>query len=75
MSKLQVEDHLKMETCIYLFDKKCELSYKKKEHVISAGIGGKRTLPKGYVSDQANEMFSKYELMCLRYSPMQIARA
>ena len=64
-----------METCIYLFDKKSGLTYKNKEHVISAGIGGKRTLPKGYVSDQANELFSKYELMCLRYSPMQIARA
>lgn len=69
------ECYLNMETCIYLFDKKSGLSYKKREHVISAGIGGKRTLPKGYVSDQANELFSKYELMCLRYSPIQIARA
>jgi hypothetical protein len=64
-----------METCIYLFNKNERLTYTKKEHVISAGIGGKRTLPRGYVSDQANELFSKYELMCLRHSPLQIARA
>ena len=64
-----------METCIYLFSKKPELTYKTQEHVITAGIGGRRTLPKGYVSDQANEMFSKFELMCLRYSPLQIERA
>jgi len=64
-----------MGNCIYLSDRNCELTYKKREHVISAGIGGKRTLPKGYVSDQANELFSKYELKCLRYSPLMIERA
>lgn len=64
-----------MGNCIYLSDKKRGLTYKKREHVISAGIGGKRTLPKGYVSDQANELFSKYELKCLRYSPLVIERA
>lgn len=64
-----------METCIYLFDKKAELTYKKQEHIITAGIGGRRTLPRGYVSDQANEIFSKYELKCLRYSPLLLERA
>lgn len=64
-----------MKSCIYLFDSKFELTYKKQEHVISAGIGGRRKLPKGYVSDQANELFSKYELKCLRYSPLAIERA
>lgn len=64
-----------MEKCIYLFDGGKELTYKKQEHIISAGIGGIHTLPKGYVSDQANELFSKYELKCLRYSPLQIERA
>lgn len=64
-----------MEQCVYLFDRGKNLTYKKQEHIISAGIGGIRTLPKGYVSDQANELFSKYELKCLRYSPLQIERA
>lgn len=64
-----------MEKCAYLFDSEKNLTYKKQEHIISAGIGGIRTLPKGYVSDQANELFSKYELKCLRYSPLLIERA
>ena len=64
-----------MGNCIYLFNEKRVLTYKNREHIISAGIGGKRTLPKGYVSDQANELFAKYELKCLRYSPLQIERA
>lgn len=64
-----------MEQCVYLFDREKKLTYKKQEHIISAGIGGIRTLPKGYVSDQANELFSKYELKCLRYSPLLIERA
>lgn len=64
-----------MKNCIYLSDSNFELTYKKQEHVISAGIGGRRKLPKGYVSDQANELFSKYELKCLRYSPLAIERA
>lgn len=64
-----------MGNCIYLSDKNNKLTYKKREHVISAGIGGRRMLPIGYVSDQANELFSKYELKCLRYSPLAIERA
>lgn len=63
-----------METCIYLFDTGRKLTYQKQEHVISAGLGGKCKLPKGYVSDQANELFSKFELKYLRYSPLAIAR-
>lgn len=63
-----------MEQCAYLFDRGEKLTYTKQEHIISAGIGGICMLPKGYVSDQANELFSKYELKCLRYSPLLIER-
>lgn len=63
-----------MSACIYLPDNE-ELTYKKREHIISAGIGGRKKLPRGYVSDQANELFSKCELSCLRYSPLMIERS
>ncbi len=64
-----------MGNCIYYCDKNEELTYEKREHVFSAGLGGKRRLPQGYISDQANELFSKYEFLTMRYSPLQIARA
>ena len=64
-----------MGNCIYYCDKHRGLTYKNSEHIISAAIGGRRTLPKGYVSDQANNLFSKYELECIRYSPLFIERA
>ena len=50
--------------CIYFESK--ELTYNKQEHVIPAGLGGTVKLPRGYVSDQANEMFSKLEVIALR---------
>lgn len=50
--------------CIYFESK--ELTYNKQEHVIPAGSGGTVKLPRGYVSDQANEMFSKLEVIALR---------
>jgi len=64
-----------MGNCIYFCDKHRGLTYKNSEHIISAAIGGRRTLPKGYVSNQANNSFSKYELDCMRYSPLFIERA
>ena len=62
-----------MNKCIYLGDD-ANLTYRNKEHVISAALGGKNKLPHGYVSDKANMLFSKYELKCLRYSPLMNAR-
>ncbi len=59
--------------CIYYKDD-LELTYKTKEHVISAGIGGSRTLPLGMVSDQANRIFSAMELEVLRNSPISLNR-
>lgn len=64
-----------MGNCIYYCDKHRRLTYKNGEHIISSAIGGRRTLPKGYVSDQANNFLSKYELACMRYSPLFIERA
>ena len=64
-----------MGNCIYFCDKHRGLTYKNSEHIISSAIGGRRTLPKGYVSDQANNFLSKYELACMRYSPLFIERA
>ena len=47
--------------CIYLGN--CEdLTYQKQEHVFPAGLGGKRMLDHGVVSDQANNLFSPMEL-------------
>jgi len=64
-----------MGNCIYYCDRYRGLTYKNGEHIISSAIGGRRTLPKGYVSDQANNFLSKYELACMRYSPLFIERA
>lgn len=62
-----------MNKCIYLKDNQ-ELSYNKKEHIISAAIGGVTCLDHGVVSDQANEILSKIELHVFRESPMSLNR-
>lgn len=51
-----------MQKCIYSLKTASEANFQKQEHVIPACIGGKAKLPKGYVSDEVNEMFSKLEL-------------
>jgi len=55
-----------MNQCIYLC--KENLRFEKKEHVFPAAYGGINVLPKGYVSDEINELFSKYELKIIRKS-------
>lgn len=52
--------------CIYLDQSERQLSYNEREHIIPAGLGGKKTLPIGMVSDEANNAFSKLELKALR---------
>ncbi len=52
-------------TCIY-WKSDADLTFNKKEHVFPAGIGCKTTLPKGYVSDKANEETSILEAELLR---------
>ncbi len=56
-----------MEKCIYLNSHE-NLTFISGEHIIPAGLGGIKKLPKGYVSDQANNMFSKFEKTALRGS-------
>lgn len=51
--------------CIY---RKEYLKSDKVEHIVPAGLGGTLTLPKGYVSDEVNELFSKWEAKALRNS-------
>ena len=59
--------------CIY-YKNRDGLTYTKQEHVFPAGLGGKNKLKKGMVSDQANEYFSKLELVVLRKSRVKIPR-
>ncbi len=61
-------------TCIY-FKSEPELTFNKKEHVFPSGLGCTTTLPKGDVSDKANELFSVMELELLRSSPIALVRA
>ncbi len=60
--------------CIYYGDTH-GLTYKKREHIFPAGLGGKTMLPKGYVSDQANELFSPLELNLMHSSIISLIRA
>lgn len=60
--------------CIYFGDIP-NLTYEKREHIFPAGLGGKMMLPKGYVSDQANELFSPLELGLMRSSIISMIRA
>lgn len=46
--------------CIYYGEQE-GLTYNKREHVFPASLGCKTMLPRGWVSDQANEFFSKME--------------
>lgn len=57
-----------MDKCIYLYKQGSNLTYDSAEHIIPAGLGGIKKLPKGYVSDQANNLFSKFEAKAIRYS-------
>ena len=47
-------------SCIYYGDRP-GLTYNKREHVIPASLGCTTMLPRGWVSDQANEFFSPME--------------
>ncbi len=52
-----------MKYCIYY--KSEELGFKSREHIIPSSLGGKKRLPKGFVSDEANNYFSYYESKAL----------
>lgn len=59
--------------CIYYGNER-NLTYEKQEHVFPAGLGGIAMLPKGMVSDQANELFSPLEAKLMHDSLISIER-
>lgn len=44
--------------CIYTKENDTEAHFRNQEHIIPACIGGMQKLPKGYVSDEMNTLFS-----------------
>lgn len=60
--------------CIYNGKTENEATFKKREHIFPAGIGGIKMLNQGDVSDEINEFFSKLELQFMRESIIQIPR-
>ncbi len=60
--------------CIYLINSRETLTYSGSEHIIPAGLGGMKKLPKGTVSDAANRLFSKREAIALRETFLSINR-
>ena len=63
-----------MPKCIYSLKNHDDSKFSSQEHVLPACIGGMHKLPKGYVSDEVNEMFSQLELYFARESPISIPR-
>lgn len=61
-------------SCIYYGNQE-GLTYNKREHVFPASLGCKTMLPKGWVSDQANELFSPMEEILTRRSLISTERA
>lgn len=59
--------------CIYYKDRN-DLTYDNREHIFSQAVGGMKKLPQGYVSDQANILFSKMELTAFRRSFIALNR-
>jgi hypothetical protein len=63
-----------MNKCIYFKNSSVNLTYFSNEHIFPASIGGIKTLEKGVVSDQANNIFSLLELKFSRGSHIKISR-
>ena len=59
--------------CIY-YNNKENLTYTGQEHIFPASIGGIEKLPLGYVSDQANNYFSRLEQNLLKFSMVSLSR-
>lgn len=60
--------------CIYIGKDETQAHFKNQEHIIPACIGGMQRLPKGYVSDEVNTLFSALELKLARNSPITLPR-
>ena len=55
--------------CIYTGKETPEASFDSAEHIFPKCIGGQNCLPRGYVSDEINNIFSKYERHFAREYP------
>lgn len=62
------------EMCIY-YGNQNGLTYSTKEHIFPAGLGGNKMLPIGYVSDQANALFSPMESVLMHDSLIALDRS
>lgn len=60
--------------CIYTNKDDTQAHFKNQEHIVPACIGGMKKLPKGYVSDEVNTLFSGLELKLARNSPITLVR-
>lgn len=60
--------------CIYQRNSTEILSYTGAEHIIPAGLGGIKKLPRGTVSDEVNQIFSKREMIALRDTFLSVNR-
>lgn len=60
--------------CIYTKENDTEAHFRNQEHIIPACIGGMQKLPKGYVSDEVNTLFSVLELKLARNSLITLPR-
>ena len=63
--------NLIMTKCIYSLKEDVEFN---KEHIFPAFLGGKKCLPLGWVSKEANDRFSKIEAECSLYSMFSLMR-
>ena len=59
-----------MNKCIYTGKETPQASFDSAEHIFSKCIGGQNCLPRGYVSDEINNIFSKYERQFARENPI-----
>lgn len=58
-----------MNKCIYTGKETPQASFDSAEHIFPKCIGGQNCLPRGYVSDETNNIFSKYERQFARENP------
>lgn len=59
-----------MNKCIYTGKETPEASFDSAEHIFPKCIGGQNCLPRGYVSDEINNVLSRYELQFARENPI-----
>ncbi len=59
-----------MNKCIYTGKETPDASFESAEHIFPKCIGGQNCLPRGFVSDETNNIFSKYERQFARENPV-----